>query len=242
MQKKRFESFDVIGVITSCFPEKFGVPRQSGLAPAARATLELQPPYNRVEMVQGLEEFSHIWIQFIFHHSVAEGWKTTVRPPRLGGRERRGVLATRSPHRPNHLGLSVVRLHEISTAAGTVVLQLGGVDLLDGTPVIDIKPYVPYCDCPEGASDGWLEEDFPLVQIDFLPDPAAFCQAYESKTKRHLAALIQQVLQLDPRPASQRGKRSAFGMMLWDVNIRWLVDGNVYTVTACELAGVPRNK
>ena len=121
-------------------------------------------------------------------------------------------------------------------------LQLGGVDLLDGTPVIDIKPYVPYCDCPAGASDGWLEEDFPVVQIDFLPDPAAFCQDYESKTKRHLTALIQQVLQLDPRPASQRGRRSAFGMMLWDVNIRWLVDGNVYTVTACELVGVPRNK
>ncbi|MBT8360797.1 MAG: tRNA (N6-threonylcarbamoyladenosine(37)-N6)-methyltransferase TrmO [Deltaproteobacteria bacterium] len=242
MQKKQFEAFDVIGVITSCFPEKFGVPRQSGLAPAARAKLELHPPYNRVEMVQGLEEFSHIWIQFVFHQSVAEGWKTTVRPPRLGGRKSRGVLATRSPHRPNHLGLSVVRLQGISTAAGTVVLQLGGVDLLDGTPVIDIKPYVPYCDCPAGASDGWLQEDFPVVQIDFLPDPAAFCQDYESKTKRHLTALIQQVLQLDPRPASQRGRRSVFGMILWDVNIRWFVDGNVYTVTACELAEVPINK
>jgi tRNA-Thr(GGU) m(6)t(6)A37 methyltransferase TsaA len=242
MQKTGFEAFTVIGIVTSCFPEKFGVPRQSGLAPDARAELVLQPPYNRVEMVQGLEKFSHIWVQFIFHHSVAEGWKTTVRPPRLGGRERRGVLATRSPHRPNHLGLSVVRLHGISTKAGKVVLRLGGVDLLDGTPVIDIKPYIPYCDCPAGATNGWLEEDFPSVQIDFLPDPAAFCHNYEANTGRNLAALIQQVLQLDPRPASQRGRRSAFGMMLWDVNVRWLVDGNVYTVTACEFVEALKKK
>lgn len=227
-------TIQTIGVVRSCFVEKFATPRQPGLAPSARAEIELIEPYNRAEMVKGLEGFSHAWIQFLFHETLVEGWKQTVRPPRLGGRRRMGVFATRSPHRPNHLGLSAVRLLGIRSDNNRVVLDVGGVDLLDGTPVVDIKPYLISVDCLPEASVGWLSEDFIKMEVEFSDESAAFCRKYRRRTGRRLAELIGEILEQDPRPASQRDRKHDFGMTLWGVNVRWRVENNVCLVTVCE--------
>ena len=145
-------SLDVIGVIHSCYREKFGIPRQPGLVSEQTATLELLPPQNRPEAVKRLEGFSHIWVSFIFHSVPLGKWPPTVRPPRLGGNERVGVFASRSTHRPNPLGLSVVKLARIEVSEAGVKLHLIGADLLDGTPVVDIKPYIPGYDSAENAT------------------------------------------------------------------------------------------
>jgi len=225
---------NVIGVIHSCFPEKFGIPRQAGLAPSALATIELLEPFNREEMVRGLETFSHLWVQFLFHQSVSEGWKTTVRPPRMGGKERLGVFATRSPHRPNHIGLSAVSLLALRVSDGGVELDIGGVDLLDGTPVLDLKPYIPYSDCLQEATGGWLKAPFTEMEVVFSEQAEEFCGFYEHQSGRPLSTLIREVLKTDPRPASQRNRRSGFGISFWDVNIRWEVSGNTCRVERCE--------
>lgn len=225
---------EVIGVVHSCFPEKFGIPRQAGLVPSAQATIELFEPFNRQEMVRGLETFSHIWVQFLFHQSLSERWKTTVRPPRLGGRERVGVFATRSPHRPNHIGLSAVKLTRLNYCGDHVTIDIGGADLLDGTPVLDIKPYIPYSDGLVEATNGWPIKDFTRLQVTFSQQARDFCLDYELGKGRPLHSLITEVLQNDPRPASQRENRSDFGICLWDVNIRWKVRGTECLVELCE--------
>ena len=225
----------VIGIVRSCFTERFGIPRQPGLVRAATARLELLPPYNRGEMVRGLEEFSHIWVQFLFHRTMAEGWKPTVRPPRLGGRRRVGVFACRSPHRPNHLGLSVLKLEKVIVAGGDVALLLSGVDLLDGTPVLDIKPYVPYCDSPVGAVGGFAMESPTSTDIVFSPAAAKFCREYGEATGRDLEELIRQVIGNDPRPASQKGRKNGFAAALWDVDVAWTVGtGGEVVVGECR--------
>ncbi len=233
MPDREKHSIAVIGYISSCFPEKFGTPRQPGLAPSAPAKLKLVEPYNREEMVRGLETFSHIWVQFLFHQALADGWKTTVRPPRLGGVERKGVFATRSPHRPNFIGLSAVELKKIEFDSG-VELILGGVDLLDQTPVIDIKPYLPSCDCLGQASRGWAHNDFAKLDVLFSRESSAFCRTYEGRTGVSLQQLIREVLAADPRPPSQRGKKETFGMRLGTVNIRWQVNGGTCIVKSCR--------
>jgi tRNA-Thr(GGU) m(6)t(6)A37 methyltransferase TsaA len=224
-----------IGIIRSGFIEKFGTPRQPGLVQSAVSLLELQEPYNRPEMVRGLELFSHIWLQFLFHETCREGWKPTVRPPRLGGVERVGVFASRSPHRPNHIGLSAVQLHQIRISGNQVTLEIGGADLLDGTPVLDIKPYLFQTDCLEGASQGWLPEEFERMAVAFSPEAESFCSQYEKDTGRDLGAILRETLGEDPRPASQRGKKHGFGMRLYDVNIRLVCRETDWLVTSCEL-------
>lgn len=231
-------SIEIIGYISSCFKEKFATPRQPGLAPSAEARLKLIEPFNREEMIRGLGTFSHIWLQFIFHCVVADGWKTTVRPPRLGGTERKGVWATRSPHRPNFIGLSVVTLEDIDVRDG-VELILSGVDLLDQTPVIDIKPYLPTSDCPGDATEGWSKETFVTLDVRFTAEARAFCMGYEHNTGFPLKSLILEVLRADPRPASQRGSRKEFGMLLRDVNVRWRVEDDVCMVRSCKQMGAP---
>lgn len=230
-----------IGVIRSCFTEKFGIPRQPGMVRAATARLELLPPFNREEMVRGLTQFSHIWIHFIFHETVAEGWKPTVRPPWLGGRKRVGVFASRSPHRPNHLGLSAVRLEAVVHREGKVWLELSGIDLLDGTPVIDIKPYIPYSDCITEASGGYAHGCQAELPVVFDVGAAAFCRRYHEETGRDILLLIEEMIRHDPRPASQKGNKNRFGMLLWDVNIRWSVEPDCFRVEECRVpeAGKP---
>lgn len=229
-------TLETVGIVHSCFPEKFGIPRQPGLVPSASAVIELIGDFNREEMIQGLEHFSHLWVLFQFHATVSEGWRPTVRPPRLGGRTRLGVFATRSPHRPNHLGISAVRLERISFAEDAWHLDVSGIDLLDGTPVLDLKPYIPYSDRVMEATAVLPEFDGGRMGIVFAPAAERFCREYRGRTGRNLQALIGEVLRADPRPASQRERRETFGMRLWEVNIRWSVDAGTsrITVSSCE--------
>ncbi len=228
-----------IGVIHSCFTEKFGIPRQSGMVESSTATLELLPPCNREEMVRGLEQFSHIWVHFYFHQTVKEGWKPTVRPPWLGGQKRVGVFACRSPHRPNYLGMSVVRLEEVVIEKSVPILKLSGIDFLDGTPVLDIKPYVPYSDQIKDASEGFTVGKAPEAVVMFSEQTDRFCREYELKTGRKIRQLIREMIAQDPRPAIQKNRKTEFGVCLWDVNIRWRVvdsteQGNTFYVQSCE--------
>lgn len=224
-----------IGVIHSCYLEKFGTPRQPGLVKSAEARLELLEPFNRQEMVKGLEEFSHIWIHFLFHDTIKQGWKATVRPPRLGGQQRVGVFASRSPHRPNFIGMSVVRLENVVWSKKKLFLKISGIDLLDQTPVLDIKPYVSYSDCIPEAKCSYTDISTPKLQVHFEKAVLSFCNDYKKRTGRDLKKLIEETLQEDPRPASQRNIRREFGVLLWDVNVRWSAEGVNFRVMGCEI-------
>jgi tRNA-Thr(GGU) m(6)t(6)A37 methyltransferase TsaA len=220
-----------VGIIHSCFKEKFGIPRQPGLAPAATATLELLPPYNRPEALEGIESYSHLWITFVFHAVKREEWKPTVRPPRLGGNRRIGVFASRSTHRPNPLGLSVVELLGVETnEAGNPVLNLGGVDFMDGTPVMDIKPYLPYADSVPDAIAELAPDKPPVLNVSFDPVVEAL-MAEDAEMEKH-RGLICQVLENDPRPAYHRDAESdrVYGVSLYDFDVRWQVRGDTIHV------------
>lgn len=234
-EENRRVEITAIALIHSCFSEKFGIPRQPGMVPAATASLEFLPSFDRPEMVRGLEHFSHIWVQFLFHATIAEGWKATVRPPRLGGKTRVGIFASRSPHRPNHLGLSVVKLERIVNDGKRVTLLLSGVDFLDGTPVLDIKPYIPYSDCPPQASGGYASTPPPQIEVVFSAEVERFCAVYHQKTARNLKELLCQVIGHDPRPVSQKGRKKSFAAVLWGVDVRWTIGADgVAVVEACR--------
>ena len=227
--------FEQVGVIHSCYRQKFGIPRQPGIVTAAEAELELLPPYNQENLVRGLEGFSHIWVHFIFHETMDEGWRPTIRPPRLGGRQRMGVFATRSTHRPNPMGVSVVELKGIKSGNGKLILQLGAADLLDGTPVIDIKPYLPYADALPEAKGGFAPLPATMADVKFTDDALEKCLRYEKYTGKNMIRLIEQVLAQDPRPAYLRettGRRH--GTVLWDRNVVWESRGDYLLVTDLE--------
>ncbi len=220
--------FKPVGVVRSCFEEKFGIPRQPGLVPEARAFLQLHPPYDRAEALAGLEAFSHVWLIFVFHGIDSGPRGLTVRPPRLGGNRRVGVFATRSMFRPNPIGLSVVRLDGIERGSDGVRLRLAGVDLLDGTPVLDIKPYLPYADSLPEAQAGYADNaPERLLDVAFA-DPVE--RMLDSRADgAELRRLIESVLGLDPRPAYRSGDGSGdpriYGVRLQGVDVRWRVDG-----------------
>lgn len=215
-------TFPAIGIIHSCFKEKFGIPRQPGLAPLATAELELLPPYNDPSALDGLEGASHIWVQFVFHANSRNEWKPKVKPPRLGGNKSLGVFATRSPTRPAPIGLSVVKLERIVARDGKLLLQLSGIDLLDGTPVLDIKPYVPYVDLVPEATNRFAGTRPELIAVEFSAETAAFCAEYRLKTHIDLASLVRQILQQDPRPQYQQPEpERIYGMNLLDLNVQW---------------------
>jgi tRNA-Thr(GGU) m(6)t(6)A37 methyltransferase TsaA len=217
-------NIEPVGIIRSCFKEKFGIPRQPGLIKSATATLELLPPYNVAEALRGIEEFSHLWIVFVFHESICETFQPTVRPPRLGGNTRVGVFATRSPFRPNPIGLSVV---ELKAVRGTTLELVGG-DFLDGTPVLDIKPYIPYADNIPGARGGFADgAPEPVNTVAFSPEAEKFFRTLE-KEKRQL---ITDVLGYNPRPAYQDDDPARiFGTRLFDLEVKWRQAGNAVTV------------
>ncbi len=228
--------FQPVGIIRSCFPEKFGIPRQPGLVKEATATLELLPPYDRVEALEGLEAFSHLWLIFVFHASLKETWKPTVRPPRLGGNKRVGVFASRSMFRPNPIGLSVVELERVDTTTDQPRLFLTGVDLLDGTPVLDIKPYLPYVDAIPNAHGGYAQASPEShLQVSFSSRATDQCASYRTAYP-NLMSLIIHLLELDPRPAYYDADHSAkeFGMRLLDFDIKWRVEGEQVEVMAIE--------
>lgn len=228
-------SFQPIGVIHSCFKQKFGIPRQPGLVPAAQATLELHAPYDCPEALAELEDFSHIWLVFVFHQALRKNWKATVRPPRLGGNQRIGVFATRSPFRPNPIGLSVVSLESIDCKGGHCQLQLRGADLLDGTPVLDIKPYVPYADALLEARGGFAARaPVSELTVHFSDEAERQCAALEASGIPDLRQLIEQLLRADPRPAycADRQTKQTFGMRLYDYDVQWYTLGKRIEVLA----------
>lgn len=206
-----------IGYIESDYPDKFGVPRQPGLAPAARARLVLHDDYANPLAVRGLDSFSHLWLTFLFHHS-PKRWAPLVRPPRLGGNAKVGVFASRSTHRPNRLGLSLVELGYITTHSG-VSLELHGCDLVSGTPVLDIKPYLPWAESRPEARAGFAPEPPPRFPVSFSPEAQAILAQRPDGASLH--ELIDQVLAQDPRPAYHHGEERVYGLRLRDVDVRF---------------------
>ncbi|QFU23656.1 tRNA (N6-threonylcarbamoyladenosine(37)-N6)-methyltransferase TrmO [Shewanella eurypsychrophilus] len=208
------------------YKQKFGIPRQPGLVSAARGFVELQAPFNHIDTVRGLEQYSHLWLVFCFHENLEQGWKTTVRPPRLGGNEKMGVFATRSTFRPNGLGQSVVKLHKIHQRKGYVGLEISGMDLLDGTPIIDIKPYIPFSDSLPDALGGIAHEAPVLTDVTFSQLAKQQLQGYQKQEMYlHLEALIIGVLAQDPRPAYKKAKADPklYQVALYDLDILWRV-------------------
>ena len=219
----------IIANIHSDFPTKFGIPRQSGLVEELTAKIVFTPDYRAPEAVRGLEDFSHIWLIWQFSKAVRENWSPTVRPPRLGGNTRMGVFATRSPFRPNAIGLSCVRLLKVepNTPEGPV-LTVAGADLMDGTPILDIKPYIPYADCQMEATGGFTDTagDF-LLKVEFPPE------LLEMVPEDRREALIG-VLSHDPRPSYQRNAERVYGMEFAGVNVRFKVAEDTLLVVDCE--------
>ncbi|GAA6153606.1 tRNA (N6-threonylcarbamoyladenosine(37)-N6)-methyltransferase TrmO [Pseudoteredinibacter isoporae] len=221
---------EFIARVRSPYLEKFGIPRQPGLASGLHSRIELLGEYAQADCLQGLEQCSHIWLQFVFHDSLETRWRPKVRPPRLGGNKGMGVFATRSPVRPNPIGLSIAKIERIDTEH--VAIDVSGLDLLDGTPILDIKPYVPYVDMQGEAVNQFAEEAPSALNVVFENGAREFCSLWDTRQTSvlGLSELITQVLAQDPRPAYQKGKSGAreYGMTLRPdlsgpvLNIRWV--------------------
>ncbi len=216
----------IIARIRSDFPTKFGIPRQSGLVDELEAAVVFEPEFRNPDAVRGLDGFSHLWLIWQFSAAVRDTWSPTVRPPRLGGNTRMGVFATRSPFRPNPVGLSCVRLArvEISPELGPVI-YVRGADLMDGTPIYDIKPYIPYADCHPEATGGFTDSagDFLLT----VNCPEALLETVPPARRDALLA----VLSHDPRPSYQNDPERVYGMSFAGCNVRFRVEGGALTVT-----------
>lgn len=226
-------TFDPIGRMHSPLPEKFGMPRQPGLVPELHGKVEIIAPYDREEAFRELTGYSHIWLVSIFHLNRRTQWQTTVRPPRLGGNQRVGVFATRAPVRPNPIGLSLCALHGIAREQGRLMLAVSGCDLVDGTPIIDIKPYLPYTDCVSEARAGFAP-GMPENVLNVIWSEAAVHQlAQVSARYPDLQVLIEHLLALDPRPAYQRDT-AEYGMRVYEFNVRFRVREQQATVLQLE--------
>ena len=213
-----------IARMRSDFPSKFGIPRQSGLVQELRSTIVFEPEFRNPDTLRGLEDFSHLWLIWQFSEAVRTNWSPTVRPPRLGGNTRMGVFATRSPFRPNNLGLSCVRLLGTEQTSEGMVIHVAGADLMDGTPIFDIKPYIPYSDCHPDALGGFTATagDF-LLKVDFPED--LLKQLPEGKQEA-----AQAVLSHDPRPSYQRDPERVYGLPFAGFDIRFTVKDDTLTV------------
>ena len=219
----------VIARMHSDFAEKFGIPRQSGLVSALRAAVVFEPEFRNPDALRGIADFSHLWLIWEFSEAIRENWSPTVRPPRLGGNERLGVFATRSPFRPNPIGLSCVRLEEVrqDQAHGTILI-VSGADLMDGTPIYDIKPYSPYADAHPEARGGFAQDaPKPTLAVDFPPDLLA---RIPEDRREALCA----VLALDPRPSYQNDPTRIYGMRFAGCDIRFTVNNSTLTVCGVE--------
>ena len=216
-----------IARMRSDFPDKFGIPRQSGLVQELRSTIIFEPEYRNPDALRGIEAFSHLWLIWQFSEAVREDWSPTVRPPRLGGNTRMGVFATRSPFRPNSLGLSSVKLLGVEeTEQYGTVLHVGGADLMDRTPIFDIKPYIPYGDCHPDATGGFTDTagEF-LLKVEFPPE-----LLQHLPQEKHSALLG--VLSHDPRPSYQRSPERIYGLSFAGYDIRFRVDKDTLSVVS----------
>lgn len=222
----------IIAKIHTDFPTKFGIPRQSGLVPSLQAEIVFEPEFRNADALRGLEDFSHIWLLWGFSEAVRSGWSPTVRPPRLGGNRRMGVFATRSPFRPNPIGLSCVKLERIVWKSGNgPILCVSGADLLDGTAIYDIKPYLPFTDSHPEASCGFSGE----VLNDQLTVKCTQVLMQQIPEKHRQS--VMDILAQDPRPSYQHDPERVYGMEYADMEIRFTVDGDVLTVI--EVVHVP---
>ena len=221
---------DIIARIRSDFPEKFGIPRQSGIVDELRAKIVFEPQYRNPEALRGIEGFSHLWLIWQFSENLRDKWSPTVRPPRLGGNTRLGVFATRSPFRPNGLGLSCVRLLAVEKDEKLGhCLIVAGADLMDGTPIFDIKPYVPYADCHSDAADGFAPDPGRMLQVEFEGD------SLEAVPEDKRSAL-RGVLSADPRPSYQKDAERIYNLDFAGMSVKFTVDGD--TLTVREVGGI----
>jgi len=226
-------NFDAIGIAQTPFTQRFGIPRQPGLVPEAKGILKINGHPDFQYALKRLEEFSHIWVVFVFHAHGGNKWKPTIRPPRLGGKEKVGVLSSRSPHRPNPIGLSVVELDRIDfTAKGGPEIHVKGVDLLDGTPILDLKPYIPYADSVPHANSGWAHEEIKKTEVFFEAPALEKIREAEKNGYPDLKEFIEQLLTIDPRPGFQKrelppdadhSQGKDFGLLVKDYDVQWKI-------------------
>lgn len=223
------DTVKVVARLHSDFATKFGIPRQSGLVDALRATIVFEPAYRNADAVRGLAEFSHIWLIWQFSQAVRDTWSPTVRPPRLGGNQRVGVFATRSPFRPNALGLSCVRLERVELSAELgPVLHVAGADLMDGTPIYDIKPYIAYADSHPEAAGGFVDST-PRVLLHVTCPDELLALVPEDKRSALLGVLAQ-----DPRPSYQEDANRLYGMRFAGLEVQFTVEGTHLTVRTIQ--------
>jgi len=227
-------SIEPIGVIETPYKEKFAVPRQPRLVPTAKARVKLLGAANSPEAVRGLEQFSHVWLLFLFDQNLEAGWKPTVRPPRLGGNERIGVFASRSTFRPNGVGMSAVEVKGVTKQGDQIYLELGSVDLVDGTPIVDIKPYIPYSDSIPEAQGGYADQEPEKSKVTFSTQALATIE--NRSDTDYVKSVIEQVLAQDPRPAYKKNKPDdkEYAVNLFDLNVKFTATSNLITVTAIE--------
>jgi len=217
-------TFDTIGIVHSCYKDKFAIPRQSRLVTASTAAIELLAPYNYIEVTKGLEDFSHLWLNFIFHRHIDKGWNTTVKPPRLDGKQRFGVFATRASFRPNPIGLSLVELDSIEQQGGKLLIHIKGADLLDQTPILDIKPYVPYSDSLPDARGGFTDQvKEHLFDVSFSPGAYNDCQQASQKYPE-IELFIRQLLSLDHRAYFYKKIEKIYSTRVYDYDLKWSID------------------
>lgn len=217
-------TIETIGRVVSPYTQKFGIARQPGLVPAAEVRIVLEPRFG-ADSVRGLETFGYIWLHFIFHGVLNEGWSPLVRPPRLGGKRKMGVFATRSPHRPNHLGLSLLKLERIDCENG-VSLICSGADLLDGTPVVDIKPYIPFVEAKPDAASGFAGEAPPLLDVVWQTGAVGLSDG--------LKRLIAQSVAQDPRPAYQDIPERIYVMEIAGLAVKFRINGRTAVILSAE--------
>lgn len=231
---KNMYLIEPVAIIESPYQEKFAVPRQPRLVPSATARLKLLGECNCAEAIRGIEQFSHVWLLFLFDQNLAAGWKPTVRPPRLGGNERVGVFASRATFRPNGIGMSAVELRGVSKEGDQYYLELGSVDLVNGTPIIDIKPYIPYSDSISNAQGGYAEQGPERIAVTFSEQAQQTLNAHpEGRIRR---AVISEVLAQDPRPAYKKNSADdkLYAVNLYDWNVKFTVTNEAIVVSAIE--------
>ena len=219
----------VIGHIRTDFPSKFGIPRQSGLIDGLKGKIILEPEYRNPQVYKGIEEFSHIWLLWEFSEAKKEHWSATVKPPRLGGKKRMGVFATRAPFRPNNIGLSCVKLDRVEQdEKDGPVLWVAGVDLLDGTPIYDIKPYIPLTDCHPEASEGYTRETkIHELKVEF---PEELLNQYPEEKRQVVLGILAQ----DPRPTYFQDPERVYGVPFAGFDVKFRVDGDLLIVCGLE--------
>ena len=225
-------TLEPVALCHSPYKQKFAIPRQAQLAPSGQAQIQLLKPYDDLAYIEGIEQFSHLWLTFIFHENIEKGYKPSVRPPRLGGIKKMGVFATRSTFRPNGLGQSVVKLESVEHNQDQLILHVSGIDLLDQTPIVDIKPYLPYADSLPQAQAGIAQETPECVEVVFTKQAELELIKLESSQNKIIKQWITEVLAQDPRPAHRKHKidHKTYYSYLDRFNIQWSAQEKVIQV------------